>query len=333
VSVETEMRILKRILVGLGLIILLGAGWVYFQFRSYPDLSAYRGQTLPSSNDPTKSPRIVFLGVSTLLFDDGETAILTDGFFTRPSNILFGKISPDKVLIAKYLKRAGISKLAAVIVCHSHYDHAMDSPEVALQTGAVLVGSESTANVGRGWGLPEDRIWVRAPGTTMTFGKFRVTLLATSHVPPGYPGGEITAPLVPSVRANAYLQGTNYAVLVEHSGKSYLISASAGFTPGSMANTRADVVFLGIGTLGKRQQAYMESYWREVVEATGARRVIPIHWDNFILPLDEPLRPLPHLIDDFDASMRFLVDKGAKSGVEVKLPQAWESMDPFAKSQ
>jgi len=33
--------------------------------------------------------RVMFLGVSTLLFDDGDTAILTDGFFTRPENSIF----------------------------------------------------------------------------------------------------------------------------------------------------------------------------------------------------------------------------------------------------
>jgi hypothetical protein len=36
----------------------------------------------------------------------------------------------------------------------------MDAPEVAKRTGAMLLGSESTANIGRGWGLPEEQIRV-----------------------------------------------------------------------------------------------------------------------------------------------------------------------------
>jgi L-ascorbate metabolism protein UlaG (beta-lactamase superfamily) len=325
------VTIWKGTLLGVGLLVGLAAGWLSYQLRSHPVLDAYQSLSLPAGTDQPKSLRVTFLGVATLLLNDGETAILTDGFFTRPSigQLFFGKIAPDKALIARHLKRAGIGKLAAVIVNHSHYDHVMDAPEVAMQTGAILVGSESTANVGRGWGLPEQRISIKAPGATLEFGKFRVTLLASGHVPPGYPAGEITQPLVPPVRASAYLMGTNYAVLVEHGRNSILINASAGFAPGALANRHADVVFLGIGMLGKRNIAYMEDYWREVVEATGARRAVPIHWDNFARPLDEPLQPIPHLIDDFDATMRFLLEKGAAQGVEVKLPRAWQQVEPF----
>ena len=325
------MTIRKGVLLGIGLIIVVAAGWLYYLLRSHPALDAYDELSLPAGTRPQTAVRATFLGVATILLDDGETAILTDGFFTRPSigQLFFGKIAPDKALIARHLKHAGIDKLAAVIVNHSHYDHVMDAPEVAIETGALLVGSESTANVGRGWGLAEERIRIKPPGSTIEFGKFRVTLLASGHVPPGFPAGEITQPLVPPARVTAYLMGTNYAVLVEHGRSSILINASAGFAPGALAGRHADVVFLGIGMLGKRNLAYMEDYWREVVQTTGARRVIPIHWDNFALPLDEPLQPIPHLLDDFDATMRFLLEKGAAQGVEVKLPQAWQPIGLF----
>jgi L-ascorbate metabolism protein UlaG (beta-lactamase superfamily) len=325
------MKILRRILLGFGLLIILGVGWIVSQMRTNSDPGVYRSL---DSQTPARKPgslAVTFLGVSSLLMNDGETAILTDGFFTRPNirEIFLGKIAPDKALINKSLKHAAIDRLAAVIVNHSHYDHVMDAPEVALQTSAILVGSESTANVGRGWGLPEDRIWVRQPGDTMDFGRFHVTLLQSGHLPSGYPTGEISAPIVPPVRANAYLMGTNYAVLVEHNGKTLLINASAGFKPGALAGRHVDVVFLGIGGLGNRDTAYMEAYWHEVVEATGARRVVPIHWDNLYLPLDEPLRPIPHLMDDFDVTMRFLLAKGATQGVDVRLPQAWQAVELF----
>ena len=43
-----------------------------------------------------------FFGVSTILLDDGNTAIMTDGFFSRPAagKLLFGRIAPDKDRIA-----------------------------------------------------------------------------------------------------------------------------------------------------------------------------------------------------------------------------------------
>ena len=41
---------------------------------------------------------VTFLGVASLLIDDGSTAVLTDGFFSRPSlrRVALGTIAPDE---------------------------------------------------------------------------------------------------------------------------------------------------------------------------------------------------------------------------------------------
>src|SRR5262249_27163157 len=153
-AAEQGVTIRKGALVGIGLLIPVAAAWLYYQMRSHPALDAYAPLSLAVGTHPQSALRATFLGVATILLDDGETAILTDGFFTRPSigQLFFGKIAPDKALIPSHLRHARVGKLAAVIVNHSHYDHVMDAREVAIETGALLVGSESTANVGRGWG-------------------------------------------------------------------------------------------------------------------------------------------------------------------------------------
>ena len=53
--------------------------------------------------------------------------------FTRPGPLqtLLGKIEPDEEAINRGLQLNEVSELAAVIPVHSHYDHAMDAPEVA----------------------------------------------------------------------------------------------------------------------------------------------------------------------------------------------------------
>ena len=327
------MKYVIRIVAVLLLLVVGAAAYVFYGLSNRPDISAFNSlKTLTkASNGPEL--RATILGVSTLLLDDGTTAILTDGFFTRPNSrqLLLEKIAPDTALIEKTLQRAGITRLAAVIVNHSHYDHAMDAPEVAARTGAMLIGSESTANVGRGWGLPERQIAVHRAGDVVTFGRFRITLLPGRHVPSPFTGGEIAEPLKPPVRANAYLEGGSFMVLAEHGDKRILINASAGFVPDAMQGRKADVVFLGTGQLGKRPASYMEDYWRETVERPGARRVIPIHWDDFTRPLDQPLVPLPSLLDDFAASMKFLTERGKVSGVDIKLPEVFVAFDPFEK--
>ncbi|CAN5151288.1 MBL fold metallo-hydrolase [soil metagenome] len=327
------MKYVIRVVAVLLLLIVAAAVYIFHGLNNRPDIDAFSSFKTFTKATPDPGLRATFLGVSTLLLDDGSTAILTDGFFTRPNSrqLFLEKIAPDKTVIETTLRRAGITRLAAVIVNHSHYDHAMDSPEVAARTGAILIGSESTANVGRGWGLPESQIAVHRVGDVMTFGRFRITLLPGRHVPSPFTGGEITEPLKPPVRANAYLEGGSFMVLVEHDGRRMLINASAGFVPDAMNGRRADVVFLGTGQLGKRPAGYMEDYWREVVEKPGARRVIPIHWDDFTRPLDQPLVPLPNLLDDFAASMKFLNERGRTSGVDIKLPEAFVAFDPFEK--
>ena len=287
--------------------------------------------------------RVTFLGVSTLLFSDGETAILTDGFFSRPSKIstLFQKLTPDRDLIRRCLHRAGVTNLKAVIVLHSHFDHALDAPEVVLQqSDACLVGSESTANIGRGYGVPEERIRIIHDGKVETFDRFKITLLRSEHSPLSLLAslgfehipieGEIDKPLEQPARFLNYKEGGSYSLLVEHGSRSILVQASAGFKKGALSGRSAEVVFLGIGTLGKLPQSHRDEYWHEVVEAVGAKRIIPIHWDDFSRPLDEPLVPLPHPLDDFDAAMAFLRERADGMNIDIKVLQAWEVIDPFA---
>jgi L-ascorbate metabolism protein UlaG (beta-lactamase superfamily) len=295
--------------------------WLAAALRDVPELDVWRRHALAPAAGPIAEGevRVTFLGVATLLIRDRDTSLLTDGFFSRPGRLatLFGRIAPDPDAIARGLARAGIGSLAAVIVVHSHYDHAMDAPEVARRTGALLVGSESTANVGRGAGLDESRIRVPEPGSPLAFGEFRVTLVASEHFPHGMAMGEIREPLVPPARALDYRDGGSFSVLVEHPSGSLLVQGSAGWRDGALAGRSADVVLLGIGGLGSRDDAYREAYFREVVDAVGARRVLPIHWDDFTRGLDQPLRPFPRRLDDFEASMRFLEARARRGTLEL----------------
>lgn len=323
---------MKRLGAVLATVVILATAAIALATQIGPDLSGYDAYRIPEEPSPASGLTVTFLGVSTLLFDDGETAIMTDGFFTRPGLVsVVTRIAPDSVRIRQALDRAGVTRLAAVIPVHSHYDHAMDAPYVAKWTGASLVGSSSTANIGRGAGLPDERIVVATPGEVMTFGRFRVTLLRSAHVPsPVLMPGEITRPLTPPARTRDYRLGETYSVVVEHDGRTMLVQGSAGFLPGGLRGVKADVVFLGIATLGKQSDAYRNGFWHQVVEEVGARRLILIHWDDFLRPLNKPLRPMPRLVDDFDATMRFLLSHSGPGTPEIRIPVEFARIDPFA---
>jgi L-ascorbate metabolism protein UlaG (beta-lactamase superfamily) len=319
---------MRRLLLAVLALLVLGAGWLLYRLNDHPSLDPYENLWLESADEAAPGPRVTvtFFGVATLLISDGETSIMTDGFFTRPpkASVFVGHIAPDPVIIARSLDDAGIHELAAVIAVHSHYDHAMDSPEVARRTGAVLVGSESTANIARGVGLPEEQIRVIVPGEPMQFGAFTLTAIRSQHFPHGMAMGEITQPLVPPARATDYLEGGSYSLLVSHAAGSLLVQGSAGWLEAALAGRHADVVLLGVGGLGTRDQAYREGYWSAVVGAVSPRCVIPIHWDDFTLSLGEPLEPAPRLLDDFPASMAFLAHKTSSGAPALALLRAWQ---------
>ncbi|HEY2773275.1 MAG TPA: MBL fold metallo-hydrolase [Candidatus Binatia bacterium] len=302
-----------------------------YHLLSRPSLDRYEAIELGAA-PPGPDLRVTFLGVSTLLFRDATAAVLVDGFFTRPAALQTwrGTIGPDSDRITAGLALGGIHELDAVVTAHSHYDHAMDAPEVAKRTGAMLVGSPSTANIAKGWGLDDAHVHVVHGVDTLRFGDLKVTLVPSMHFPHGIAMGEITAPLVPPAAATDYKEGGSFSILIERAGRSVLVQSSAGYVTGALAGRHADVVYLGVGLLGEKDGDYREAYWRQVVSAVGARRVVPIHWDDFTRALDEPLLPIVHALDDLDVSMSFVMARAATEHVEVRWPVLGVAADPFA---
>lgn len=313
----------RLVLVSASLLLALGGAAYYFlaTFTKPPVDPAWAVKG--DATIPPGSVTVRFTGTSTLLFDDGETAWMVDGWFTRfgPSALVRGKIGPDLSAIEKGLANNEVDRLAVVIPVHSHFDHAMDAPEVARRTGAILLGSESTANIGRGWGLDESQIRVAVDRQPLRFGAFSLTLIETQHFEFPDPAvreqalsnPEISQPLVPPVGAFDYRVGQPYAIHAVHPRGSFLIQASAGYEEGGLAGFASDVLFLGIGGLGTQTEDYREAYWRETVTPSGARDVILIHWDTLTGPIEGPftgeVRAASILSSGSDETRAFLQQK------------------------
>ncbi|MEO1240408.1 MAG: MBL fold metallo-hydrolase [Pseudomonadota bacterium] len=335
------MTVLKWL--GLLFLVLTGAGMLALIWltTARPDLSEF--DNLYAS--PAQSPVTVrFFGTSSMMFSDGETKIIIDGWFTRPStrDIFLGKIEPDIKAIDDGLARLGSPEIAALVAVHSHLDHAMDVAEVAKRTGALLVGSDSTANIGRGGGLPENQIKVVEDGETLRFGDFSVSLIETRHFesPNDFfteADPFINEPLTPPVSAFAYRQGKAYSVLIEHPDGSALIQSSAGFEAGALKELDVDVVYLGVGFLTSQTPDYQDAYWREVVTATDPEGIYIIHWDSFSRPLAEtaeyPAAPIRLWNDIFGmrtkTSVNFAVGRAQMHGISAALLPMWEEVDAF----
>ncbi|WP_405809407.1 MBL fold metallo-hydrolase [Streptomyces sp. NBC_00210] len=296
-----------------------------------PDISRYADRfDLPEADQGLS---VTFLGVSTLLVGDGTSAVMTDGFFSRPSllAVVARRIAPNHARIDAALEHAEVTSLDALVPVHTHFDHAMDSAVVAARTGARLVGGPSAANVGRGGDLPDDRIVRVTHGEQVGCGAFTLTFVESRHCPPDRYPGAINDPVVPPVMASTYRCGEAWSLLLQHTGgRSALIQGSAGFAPGLLSGRSADVVYLGVGQLGLQDEDYIRTYWKETVEAVGARRVILIHWDDFFQPLSKPLRALPYVGDDLDRTMRVIDRLATAQGVSLHFPTLWRREDPWS---
>jgi L-ascorbate metabolism protein UlaG (beta-lactamase superfamily) len=270
---------------------------------------------------------VTFMGVTTLVIRDEETTLMIDGFFTRPDLGglgMLGKVAPDRELIRAGLALAQVESAAAITTVHSHFDHAMDTGLVAQETGAMVLGSSSTANIARGAGLPEERIREVAPGDTAQFGAFTMKWFASKHYPLPPPfhivlGTQVEEPLVPPARVTAWGEGRSDTIVIEHPRGTVVVQGSAGFVAGSLSGVDADVVLLGIGGLGGMEAPYQEDYWRETVTAVSPARVYATHWDDFNRPLSEPLAPSGIAGDDFEPAMAFLQAKSSTSGIHFGL--------------
>ncbi|MBT8086429.1 MAG: MBL fold metallo-hydrolase [Gammaproteobacteria bacterium] len=264
-------------------------------------------QPVIADDSTTDTVTVTWLGVTTLLFDDGETQILIDGFFSRPSlgDIVFRRpVTNDAAMINYVLDEYRIRRLAAIIPLHSHFDHAMDVGAIANRSSASVLGSASTVQIARGAGVPDDQITLAEAARTYKFGRFSVMLLNTTHAPIGWGGsvpmaGTIDEPLLMPQPVSAWREGGSYVVVIEHPSGSAIVQGTSGFADTELAtgSLSADVVFLGVGGLETLGREYAEQYWQALVTATGASSVYAVHFDDFTRPFGE-IVPAPRVAGD-----------------------------------
>jgi L-ascorbate metabolism protein UlaG (beta-lactamase superfamily) len=307
---------------GMGVAALLFASLPLFARAAAPDCPA-------PAPPPSDTVRVRFMGVSTLLVEDGQTQILLDGFFSRPNPfaVKFGRIQPSPERIRKGLCRGGVGRPVAVLAAHAHYDHAMDAAEIVAERGGRLVGSESVVNIGRGRRLDEAALVAFEGRQAFQIGCFRVTAIPALHASPDRWEGEITQPLTPPVPTAAYRNGGASAFIFERGGLRILVHPSAGSLPGLYAGEKVDIAFLGVGGLGVKDGEVTRALWKEAVARTGARHVYPIHWDNFTRGLGRRMVAAPWPFDNIARTRKRLLALASASEppVQITLPKAFEA--------
>ncbi len=315
VTLARVKRTTIRVAAGIAAAILVAAALLALLWSDREPVESIALETFPQDGAHDSAVTVTWFGVTTLLFDDGETQILIDGFISRPGlmDVLARRpVDNDAASINFFLNNYRVRRLAAIIPVHSHYDHAMDIGAIANRSSASVLGSATTANIARGAGVPEDQIVVVEDGAEYGFGQFSVRFIESPHAPVGWRGsvplpGVLDEPLALPAPVTAYPEGRSYSLLIAHPEGSTLVQGSAGIRDSALDAFPVDVVMLGVGGLGKLGREYLNDYWLATVTATGAKTAVAVHFDDFTRPFGSvELAPWP--VDDFRETVGILKD-------------------------
>lgn len=286
------------------------------------DIDNYSDYFVKEDSLSNASVSVTFFGVSTLLFDDGSSQILVDGFFSRPSasQVIFKKLKTDQRKLRQVISNYKINKLEAIFTTHTHYDHALDAAILAKMTSAKLHGSESTLNLGRGAGLSEDQLNKFKGGDTLYIGNFQVQILKGKHSPPKLLnndlGEEVLEPLKQGARFSKYKEGGSFDFLITHGDLSFYVKPSPNYITGALDSFHADVLFLGTGSIGNQKEVFLNHFYDETVAKLKPSTLIPIHWDNFLKRDFQKLKMMPRYMDKGARTFDHLIRKSQDDGID-----------------
>ena len=238
----------------------------------------------PAASRPPAAPiALTYLGVAGWQLEAGGVVILTDPYLSRPADP-DAPLVPDAAAIAAHVP----ARADLVAIGHSHYDHLLDAPAVALRTGAQLVGSASTARVARASGVPDDHVITVKGGEDLEFGTYSLRVIPSLHAAIGDKhvfGGEIApSPHLP-MPAAGYEEGGTFAYLLRLAGHEVLVLDTANFIERELAGLHPDIAIVAPG--GREQ---IHDYTCRLLAAIGHPPIVlATHFDDWRgPPVDAP---------------------------------------------
>ncbi len=238
---------------------------------------------------PQAPLRLRYLGTAGFVVEIAQRTLVIDPFVSRPGLVdtLFHPLLPDARRISELIPRAD-----DVLLGHTHYDHALDAPEVCKQTGARLIGSPSAWRIGYAAGLPESQLVQTYGGEDIACGAVTVRGLPSRH-------GKVYSEKVPLAgpvpgwfqwpgRLAHFRHGLVFNWLVSGAGTSLIHVDSADFIEEELEGITCDILCLC--AIGRHRRPH---YVEQAVAMLKPRVVIPCHWDWFGTPFEPEPRELP----------------------------------------
>ena len=135
--------------------------------------------------------KLKYLGTAGWKITDGNITVLVDPYISRVKLGTGPGISPEDN--RETFERSdyfvsdtvGIDSLISnadfILVHHSHFDHLSDVPYIANKTGAKVIGTETTCNILRAYGIPNEQLYPVKGGEDYQFDNFSVKVIPSIH--------------------------------------------------------------------------------------------------------------------------------------------------------
>ncbi|HTZ65556.1 MAG TPA: MBL fold metallo-hydrolase [Solirubrobacteraceae bacterium] len=179
-------------------------------------------------------------------------------------------------------------QVVGVLVGHTHFDHAIDVPELARRFECSAYGSSSLGRLMRLYGLGERAVEV-VPERPYELGPFTVTFVPSLHskLLLGYAvpfDGELTCEHLDALSPAAYRCGQVWGVHIEVAGMTFYHQGSANLIDDRVPSGGVDVFLAGIAG-----RSFTRDYWARILRVLEPRTVVASHFDDFFRPIEAPM--------------------------------------------
>jgi len=302
-------------------------------------------QQNPSSVAKTGQTTLEYLGAAGWRITDGATVILLDPYLSRilgpppplapPYSRLPGDARPvygwnDVAVPDVAAIDARVPRADFILVTHTHYDHVLDVPHIALKTHSLVIGTESTENVMRAYGVPEEQLITVRGGEDYEFGAFSVRVIPSLHSPLDHKRYFSSGTAPPGMKAPLTLlqmhpEGGTLAYLIRFHGHKILAFGGMNYIEREIQGLEPDVVLAGAAPSRKEIYDYSRRLMRDLHYPP---LVLPTHWDNFFAPYGVSQQPSVDALQSFVQEIRV-----AAPNTKVIVPKYFEpiSLEPVTR--
>ena len=215
------------------------------------------------------------------------TVVWIDPYVTRLPMSAFVRrrvIPADDAAIARRIDRAD-----AILVGHTHFDHALDVPAIARRTGGTVYGSASCTHLMQLHGLSSVTV---EPHRDYEVGPFRFHFVPSVHsklrLGLGVPSdGELSCEHLDDLTPQAFCCGQVWGIAIEVGGARLYHQGSADLLEDEVkrpAGKGVDVFLCGIA--GRR---FTPRFLERACRALDPKLIVPTHYDDFFRPIDAPM--------------------------------------------